>query len=311
MSVNANRILKDYFGEPLANSFSVDYLVITDFTDSFLNVKYKYKVTEEESDDSEEPKENFELFENKTYFPIMYKITQNDRFEESKIIIENQNNLYKYLSNSNDNLFERTDEYTIEDCSLEDGYLVRLAEGYCTFKPTKEDGKNYVEIDSDSFKIIPSYDTLTTSDSYGTHMTFDMSEKSMIFIIEEKVEVDFVGSYKMDEDKLLELSNTLNANKVNITSHNQSSITGNIVNDLDDQIIFTSIPYDNGWHVKINGEEVKTFKNLDAFLAFNLPKGESNIELYFIPQGFVLGLTISLLTFDILVAIYVRKNKED
>ena len=35
----------------------------------------------------------------------------------------------------------------------------------------------------------------------------------------------------------------------------------------DDQMIFTSIPYDEGWKVYIDGEEVKTFKTAEAFLA--------------------------------------------
>ena len=300
MSVNANRLLKDYFGEPLNPSYAVEYLVRTEFTDSFLNIKYLYKY-----------EENFEVIENENYFPIMFKMKQNNRFKESNIKIENQNNLYKYLSDSDDDLFKLIDNYKIEDCKLEDNYLISEDVGFCTFHQINNDKKTYLEIESDSFKIFPLYDTIGTNENYGYHIIFDLSKKSRIYISDSKVKLDHMASYEMNEAKLVELSKILNNNKVNITSHNQSKISGKIVNDLDDQIIFTSIPYDDGWHVEINNKEVKTFKNLDSLLAFELSKGESNIELYFIPKGFILGLTISLLTFDILVATHVRKNKED
>ncbi len=297
-SVNANRLLKDYFGEPLNPSYAIEYLVSTDFTDSLLNIKYKYKYDE-----------TFEVIENKNVFPIMFKITKNDKFKESNIIIENQNNIYKYLTNSDDDLFKLVNNYKIEDCKMDKGYLASDDVGYCTFYPINKDNKTYLEIDSESFQIVPVYDTLKTTENYGYHMLFDLSNKSRIYITSPKVKIDYINTYEMDESKLNELGNILNKNGVNITYHNQSKINGNINNELDDQIIFTSIPYDRGWHVRINGNEIKTFKNLDSLLAFELPKGESNIELYFIPRGFILGLSLSLFTFDILVAIYIRRKK--
>ncbi len=298
ISINSNRLLKDYFGEPLNPSYAVEYLVSTDFTDSLLNIKYKYKYDEA-----------FEVFENKNVFPIMFKIIQNDRFKESTIKIENQNNLYKYLTNSDDNLFELVDNYRIDECRMEDEYLTKDDVGYCTFYPIDKNKKTYLEIDSESFQILPLYETIKTTENYGYHMIFDLGQKSRVYINYPNVKIEHIASYEMDESKLSELSTTLNENKVNITSHNQNSITGTISNGLDNQIIFTSIPYDDGWHVSINGNEVKTFKNLDSLLAFELPKGESNIELYFIPKGFILGLIISLFTLDMLVVIYMRKRK--
>lgn len=299
ISVNTNHLLKDYLGEPVNPSYAVEYLVATDFSDSLLNIKYKYKYDEE-----------FEVYENKSVFPILFKITQNDRFKESEIKIDNQNNIYKYLSNTDEDLFIKTDNYSIEDCKIEDNYIVADRPSYCDFT-TSSNKKTYLEIDSDSFSIIPIYDTMLTTQNYGYHMIFNLESVGRIYIADEKTKLDYIGAYEMDEEKLALLSERLNANKVNITSHNQSKITGNIVNEEDNQIIFTSIPYDEGWHVTINDKEVETFKNLDSLLAFNLPKGESKIELYFIPKGYITGLTISLLTFDLLVAIYVIKKKKD
>ena len=132
-----------------------------------------------------------------------------------------------------------------------------------------------------------------------------------VFNVDSNIKLEYIHAYKMNEEKLTLLSKKLNENKLNITFHNQSKITGNIYNDLENQIIFTTIPYDEGWHIKINGKETKAFKNLDSLLAFEIPKGNLEVELSFIPKGYILGLTISFITFDLLVAIYVRKNKEN
>ena len=303
MSVNSNRLLKDYLGEPLNPSYAVEYLAITDFSDALLNIKYKYRY-----DDN-----GFEVIENKNVFPVMFKLTNNDRFKESESKIENQNSLYKYLSNSDDDLFKLIDNYEVRGCELIDGYLVKSIEefGYCDFVPIDKSKRTYFEIDSNSFAISPIIDGITTSENYGYHIISELRNYLRVNLSKSKVKVEYVASYEFDEEKLEALNEVLNNNKVNITFHNQSKIEGNISNDLDDQIMFTSIPYDDGWHVEINGKEVRTFKNLDSLLAFDLPKGESNIVLYFIPKGYLIGLAISLATFDILVALYIRKNKEN
>lgn len=59
-----------------------------------------------------------------------------------------------------------------------------------------------------------------------------------------------------------------------------------------EQVLLTTIPYDRGWKVLIDGEpaEITTFK--DAFLSVKLPAGKHDIEFIFLPQGFVLGASL-------------------
>ncbi|MCB5954980.1 YfhO family protein [Enterococcus sp. CWB-B31] len=59
-----------------------------------------------------------------------------------------------------------------------------------------------------------------------------------------------------------------------------------------EQVLLTTIPYDKGWEVYIDGEkaEVKTFK--DAFLSVAVLPGEHIIEFVFLPSGFVMGASL-------------------
>lgn len=91
---------------------------------------------------------------------------------------------------------------------------------------------------------------------------------------------------------------------------------GYVKGDIDapaDGLVFTSIPYDAGWSVKVDGQTVETADvgqtdggetTIGAFLAFPITAGKHSVELSFTPQGLTTGIAISLsslLIFAVLV----------
>ena len=124
--------------------------------------------------------------------------------------------------------------------------------------------------------------------------------------------------YYIVEEKLDESYEILKSNQLNVKEFKETKITGNISVDKN-MVMFTSIPYDKGWTVKIDGEEIADddYINLeDAYLAFNLPKGEHEIEISFTQRGLALGAAISgaTLLLLILAAIIIKltsKKREE
>ena len=59
--------------------------------------------------------------------------------------------------------------------------------------------------------------------------------------------------------------------------------------------IFTTIPYDKGWGLKIDGKKasIQSFRN--GFITFDVPKGKHHIQLSFLPEGLIAGYIISAL----------------
>lgn len=57
----------------------------------------------------------------------------------------------------------------------------------------------------------------------------------------------------------------------------------------DETNIFTTIPYDNGWSLYIDGKKADIQSFRDGFITFKVPKGHHKIELSFMPQGFIIG----------------------
>jgi hypothetical protein len=73
--------------------------------------------------------------------------------------------------------------------------------------------------------------------------------------------------------------------------YSENHITGSITTVLDKQTILTTIAYDRGWKVKVDGKEVETYKSLDALVTFDIDEaGEHSIEFIYCPDVYVYGM---------------------
>lgn len=55
------------------------------------------------------------------------------------------------------------------------------------------------------------------------------------------------------------------------------------------------IPYDAGWEVKVNGNIVKTYQVNGGFIGIQVDNGYNEIVMNFIPEGFKVGLILSII----------------
>ena len=173
----------------------------------------------------------------------------------------------------------------------------------------------YLFVDSDSF------DSIVISKPDGSSVTQETDEPYIydlgILNPEDSIEIqikipedgDDYGymnfyPYSVNEEKLSEGYEILKANGMHVESFEDTRITGTIT-AAKDMVMFTSIPYDKGWSVKIDGKEIKNDDCIalqDAYLCFNLPKGTHKIELSFTQRGLFLGLAVSAATAMLLIA---------
>ena len=108
----------------------------------------------------------------------------------------------------------------------------------------------------------------------------------------------------------------LKRRQLNVTSFEETRITGTVSAD-EDALFFTSIPYDKGWTVKLDGKEIDESDYValadSAYLSFKLPAGEHTVELSFMPRGLILGAGISAFTVLALIVaaiIFARRRKK-
>ena len=71
-------------------------------------------------------------------------------------------------------------------------------------------------------------------------------------------------------------------------------------------MILTTITYDEGWQVYVDGERTEIYRALDALVAFDIPdEGEHTVELKYMPSAFSLGIKLSVAGLTVFVAIII------
>lgn len=103
-----------------------------------------------------------------------------------------------------------------------------------------------------------------------------------------------------DERAYRSVYEQLHENMLQVEEYDDGYISGRIeVNE--GQTLFTSIPYDKGWSLTVDGKPAEYYKVCGAFIGIDLEPGEHTIMLFYMPQGLKLGIVITLCAFVIFV----------
>lgn len=100
--------------------------------------------------------------------------------------------------------------------------------------------------------------------------------------------------YYLDTELFEEILPLLSEAQLNIESFKTTEIKGTVTAPENRTTLFTTIPYDEGWRVKVDGTKVENLKTLDALLAVEIGSGTHEIELKYSPTCFKAGLAISI-----------------
>ncbi len=86
----------------------------------------------------------------------------------------------------------------------------------------------------------------------------------------------------------------------------EDHITGSYITAADNTTILTTLPYDEGWKIYVDGEKVEYTKTLDALIAFEIATaGEHKIEFKYAPLTFTLGLSVTILSSLLFILIII------
>jgi hypothetical protein len=92
------------------------------------------------------------------------------------------------------------------------------------------------------------------------------------------------------------------------SSSTDSHLTGTVTTTVEKQLMFTSIPYDAGWNVFVDGKKVDIYEANNSLLSFYVEgTGEHAVEMKYMPTTIALGITVSitcLIIFVVLLLIY-------
>ncbi len=100
--------------------------------------------------------------------------------------------------------------------------------------------------------------------------------------------------FSMDTDLFKETFNRLKEGNMEITSFEDDYIEGHVYIPQGKEILYTSIVFDEGWIVTVDGEEKELIKTNDALLAIEIEQGEHDITFRYLPKCYTVGSAISV-----------------
>lgn len=117
----------------------------------------------------------------------------------------------------------------------------------------------------------------------------------------------YLASY--DDSVFQNAYDKLSQSTYEITSFKDTEITGKI-NAAQNGVMFTSIPYVEGWSVYVDGEKVDKIAIAEnGVVGVDLTAGEHEVTFKFSPQGIMLGLITSLISI-LLAVLYTLFDKK-
>lgn len=330
-----NKLLGDYLG--IFNRFYItNYLGSTPVTNSLFNIKYVLSKRKLPYYQLLKTENNINLYKNNNYLPFMFMVDGNvlDMKLNKLEPFNNQNLILNTMTNTNKNVFENNN-FNITLNNVKQNEKVTKYKEYkkvnlnrdasITFDINVEyDGLLYAYISSDYNKKV---DILLNGESIidteeensyrynilelGNYKKGDKVSLEIILLEDDLKITDYVFS-TFNETEFKEKINLLNSNdSFKMEEFKTNYIKGKINVSDSNQILYTSIPVDNGWNIYIDGRKVEYDVIMDTFIGLTLDSGEHTIEFEYIPRGFTSGMCVSMLSIALLgYAIYSERKKE-
>ena len=130
-----------------------------------------------------------------------------------------------------------------------------------------------------------------------------------ISVLNDSFSLDEVQLYYCDMDRFQDIYKNLSYNIIENTIYKDGYIKGDIKVTADKTLMYTSIPYDEGWNLKVDGEEYDYFKILNGLIGVKLQPGQHKIEFKYKLPGLRLGIGISIFSLGILILAFKNKKR--
>ena len=105
--------------------------------------------------------------------------------------------------------------------------------------------------------------------------------------------------YSLDMEVFTEAITRLQQGNVQIDHENyrEDYLPGTITTKYENQLITTTIPYDKGWQVTVDGKKVETVELANALVGYYIDEpGDHEIEMKYCPKELVLGVAVSIVS---------------
>lgn len=226
--------------------------------------------------------------------------TRNIESVDESLVNSGKFNIYK------DNTSEKNNEITFK-------YEIKETQNVYVYVASKDKAISSVLVSADSFTYNQSLDDKPYILDVGTveagtdlYISYSLKDDSVSGSINQFV-------YGMDQNKFINAYETIVDNGILDVTENRESYIKGTIKLAANKMLFTSIPYDKGWAVYVDGEKLadeNIVKMGNALMGVKMASGEHTVEFKYTPRGLVLGLGLTFFGVIILVLLLIFKKKK-
>ena len=172
-----------------------------------------------------------------------------------------------------------------------------------------ETGFYYLDVTNSSIKDVTFSNGSSTKDFSNVNRGFFLNlgrleAGAYVTLTTKQDDQNFTAqAYRLDLENLQAFTDVLNAQPLIVDHYTDTSVIGRVT-AFSDGLLYTSIPYEKGWTLKVDNVETEPVLFADAMLAVPLTAGAHSIELSYRPEGLHAGLLISAVS-AVLLALLV------
>ena len=138
----------------------------------------------------------------------------------------------------------------------------------------------------------------------GSELSLKLTLKGDVFYVDKGCEY----FWYIDMEEFEEVMTLLGQNQLKIEEYTEHSFEGTYTASRADDLVLTTLAYDNGWQVWVDGERVEIEKALGALISFHVggEAGETHeIRMVYMPRTIIIGSIVSVISILIFIALIV------
>lgn len=138
----------------------------------------------------------------------------------------------------------------------------------------------------------------------GTMLSLDMTLLSNHLYVATKLPCFYYIDYPVFEETMA----TLAKDQLKVTNHTEDEIHGTFVASKESETVLTTLAFDRGWKVYVDGKEVELTKALGALISFQIEGEvgqEHTVSMIYRPNTYVIGLTVTVISAGLLLVLII------
>ena len=287
---------------------------------SLLNVKYNIEMKSKETGYSFNVDENnyytklghishYDYYLNEDSLSLGYMVNPSLlKLEKKGDGLAYQNDIYKSMTNTDKNIFEKIDlvktknnSYSFTNTSDRDFYFLVELEDWEAVSQIN------VYINDELLKNVSNHGIYRIHNTYGPDESITIKIQ-LKFYQKKTCSVTGVHAYYYNHDVYKEDINLLKENQFEVTKVENNSLEGTM-NTKEDGLFFISCLYNEDLDLYVDGEKQDKEKLLNAFIGTELKKGKHKIVLKYKPRILYISFVPSIMGLALLL-LYLKRLKK-